>query len=136
MYPLGALVVGSAPWRPERLPLALLLIVLGALAGAGIGMTLTTILPLQRINLTFSLIVTPIVWTGCVHYPWPALGGMRWYQVVATANPMTYVCEGVRAAMAPEVPHLPVWLCVVALAAFAGLFALISVRSFSRHVLQ
>jgi hypothetical protein len=28
-------------------------------------------------------------------------------------NPLTYVSKGVRASLVPEVPHLPLWLCVV-----------------------
>jgi ABC-2 type transport system permease protein len=136
MYPLGALVVGSVPWQPARLPLALLVVVLGAWVGGGIGMTLATVLPLQRINMTFSLIITPIIWTGCIHYPWPRLSSMRWYQVVTAANPMTYVSEGVRGAMVPTVPHLPEWLCLAVLAGAAALSTALSVRSFSRCVVR
>jgi ABC-2 type transport system permease protein len=136
MYPLGALVVGSAPWAPRLLPLALLVVVLGAWIGGGIGMTLATVLPLQRINMTFSLIVTPIIWTGCIHYPWPRLSSMRWFQVVTAINPMTYVSEGVRGAMVPAVPHIPAWICLVVLTGVAALFTVLSVRSFTRHVVQ
>ncbi|MEU4565509.1 ABC transporter permease [Micromonospora sp. NPDC023956] len=136
MYPLGALVVGSAPWRLEGLPTALLVALLGAWVGGGIGMTLSTILPIQRINVTFSVIVTPIIWTGCIHYPWPRLESMRWFQVVTAFNPMTYVSEGVRGAMLPDVPHMPAWVCVLVLTGMAVALTWLSVRSFTRRAVQ
>lgn len=136
MYPLGALVVGSAPWRLEGLPTALLVALLGAWVGGGIGMTLATILPIQRINVTFSVIVTPIIWTGCIHYPWPRLDSMRWFQVVTAVNPMTYVSEGVRGALLPDVPHMPAWVCVAALTGTAAALTWLSVRSFTRRAVQ
>lgn len=135
MYPLALLVSGSAPWRAAGLPLALVVVVLGAWIGAGIGMTLATILPLQRINMTFSLIVTPIIWTGCVHYPWPKLS-LRWFQVVSAGNPMTYVAEGMRAAMVPNVPHMPAWVCLSVLVGMAALLTATGVRSFRAHAVK
>ena len=75
MYPLGWLIVGSAPWRPEGLPMLLAVAVLGAWVGGAVGMTLATLLPTNRINVTLNMIITPLVFTGCVQYPWPRLKG-------------------------------------------------------------
>lgn len=136
IYPLGALMVGSAPWQPERLPMVLLTVLLGGWIGGGIGMTLATILPIQRINITFSLVVTPIIWTGCIHYPWPRLSSMPWFQAVTAANPMTYVSEGVRGAMLPDVAHIPGWVCLLVLTGVAATVTGTSVRSFSRRAVQ
>lgn len=136
MYPLGALVVGSAPWQPSRLPMILLMVILGAWVGGGIGMTLATVLPLQRINMTFSLIITPIIWTGCIHYPWPRLGSMLWFQVVAALNPMTYAAEGIRGQMVPATPHIATWVCLTVLTVVAVACTFLSVRSFARRVVQ
>jgi ABC-2 type transport system permease protein len=136
IYPVGALLVGGAPWRPGSLPLALLVVLVGGWVGGGIGMTLATVLPLQRINVTFALFVTPIVWTGCVHYPWQRLSVMAWFQVVTAANPMTYVSEGMRAAMAPGVPHLSAGLCLLVLTGMAAVFTTTSLRSFTRRAIK
>lgn len=135
LYPLGALVVGSAPWQPDRLPMVLVTVLLGGWIGGGIGMTLATLLPIQRINITFSLFVTPIIWTGCVHYPWQLLSAMPWFQAVTAVNPMTYVAEGVRGAMLPAVPHLPGWVCLLVLTGMAGATTVGSVRSFCRRAI-
>jgi ABC-2 type transport system permease protein len=136
IYPVGALVVGEAPWRPGSLPLALLVVLIGGWVGGGIGMTLATVLPLQRINVTFALFVTPIVWTGCVHYPWERLSVISWFQVVTAVNPMTYVSEGMRATMAPGVPHLSVWLCLLVLAGMAVVFTATAIRTFTRRAVK
>jgi len=136
IYPLGALLVGSAPWRPGTLPLALLIVLLGGWVGAGIGMTLATVLPLQRINVTFALFVTPIIWTGCIHYPWQRLSVMPWFQVVTALNPMTYVSEGIRGAMAPGVPHLSAATCLTVLTLVAAVFTATSLRFFVRRAVR
>ncbi|GGM09716.1 MULTISPECIES: ABC transporter permease [Micromonospora] len=136
VYPLGALVVGSAPWRPAGLPTALLTALLGAWIGAAIGMSLATTLPVQRINVTFSVILTPIIWTGCIHYPWPRLSSVPWYQTLTALNPMTYVSEGVRGALLPDVPHLPGWLCLTVLTGTAVALTWVSVRCFIRRAVQ
>src|SRR5207248_6589067 len=43
MYPVGALVLGTAPWHPAGLPLLLAVTLLGAWVGAEIGMTRDTL---------------------------------------------------------------------------------------------
>ncbi|WKU06857.1 ABC transporter permease [Micromonospora sp. HUAS LYJ1] len=136
IYPLGALMVGSAPWRPAGLPLAFVVALLGAWIGGAIGMSLATTLPVQRINVTFSVILTPIIWTGCIHYPWPRLSSVPWYQVVTALNPMTYVSEGVRGALLPGVPHLPAWVCLTVLTGVAVVLTWVSVRCFTRRAIQ
>lgn len=136
IYPLGALLVGSAPWRPSTLPLTLVIVLLGGWVGAGIGMTLATVLPLQRINVTFSLFVTPIIWTGCIHYPWQRLSVMSWFQVVTAFNPMTYVSEGIRGAMAPGVPHMSAVICLTVLIGVAAVFTTTSLRFFTRRAVR
>ncbi|WP_245648586.1 ABC transporter permease [Micromonospora rosaria] len=136
VYPLGALIVGSAPWRPAGLPMVLLVALLGAWVGAAIGMSLATSLPVQRINVAFSVILTPIIWTGCIHYPWPRLSSMPWYQAATALNPMTYVSEGVRGALLPGVPHLPGWVCLAVLTTVAAVLTWVSVRCFIRRAVQ
>ncbi len=70
--------------------------------GAGFGLLMGTLVQPQRINLVFSLVFTPLLFTGCSQYPWPSLARLRWFQVVTAANPMTYVSEALRAALVPD----------------------------------
>ena len=87
MIPIGILVLGSIPWRWSGLPLFLAGLVLGALVGAGIGLLMGTLVQPQRINLLFSLVFTPLLFTGCSQYPWPSLSNLRWFQVITALQP-------------------------------------------------
>ena len=66
-------MLGSIPWRWGGLPLFLTFVVLGALLGAGLGLVLGTLVSPNRINIVFSLVFTPLLFTGCSQYPWPSL---------------------------------------------------------------
>jgi ABC-2 type transport system permease protein len=133
MYPIGALVLGSAPWRPSGLPLLLVVVLLGAWVGAGIGITLGTLITPAKISIMFGLVLTPLMFTGATQYPWPTLSSMRWFQVITAINPLTYCAEGVRAAMVPQFPHIQPWLCVVVLLASSVLFTVTGMWAFRRR---
>ena len=87
MIPVGILVLGSIPWRWSGVPLLVLALVLGSLLGAGLGLVLGTLVVPQRINIVFSLVFTPLLFTGCSQYPWPSLDRLRWFQVVTAVQP-------------------------------------------------
>ncbi len=136
MVPVGILVLGSIPWRWGNFPLFAVVVVLGAVLGASLGLVLGTLVPPSRINILFSLVFTPLLFTGASQYPWPSLARLRWFQVVTACNPMTYVSEGLRAALVPSVPHIrPVISLVVLVSAIAALLA-VGVRGFYRRALD
>jgi ABC-2 type transport system permease protein len=136
MLPVGIVVLGSIPWRWSGFPLFVAGLVLGALVGAGFGLLMGTLVQPQRINLLFSLVFTPLLFTGCSQYPWPSLDRLRWFQVVTAANPMTYVSESLRGALVPSVPHIPPWICLVVLVfAVCGLMV-VGVRGFYRRAID
>lgn len=135
MVPIGLLMV-DVSWPASGLPAALLMIVLGAVLGATTGMVIGTSVPPRRINVLFAVIFTPLLFTGSVQYPWLTLADLRWFQVLSALNPLTYVSEGIRAALVPEVPHLPLWLCTVVAVAAALLFGVLGIRGFLRRTLD
>lgn len=132
MIPVGILVLGSIPWRWEAAPIVVAVVLLGAFAGAGIGLIVGTFVQPQRINIVFSLIFTPLLFTGCSQYPWPSLSRLPWFKVVTAFNPMTYVSEGLRSAMVPQIPHIASWVCLVVLIAADIGLAMVGLRGF-RH---
>ena len=136
MLPVGILILGSIPWRWAGFPLFLAGLVLGALVGAGFGLLMGTLVQPQRINLLFSLVFTPLLFTGCSQYPWPSLDQLRWFQVVTACNPMTYVSEALRGAMVPEVPHIPPWICLVVLVVAVGVLLSVGLRGFYRRAID
>ena len=136
MFPVGIVVLGSIPWRWSGVPLLVLVLVLGALLGAALGLVLGTLVVPQRINIVFSLVFTPLLFTGCSQYPWPSLDRLRWFQVVTALNPMTYVSEGMRAALVPSVPHIRPWVCIVVLVCSLAVLLAIGVRGFYRRAID
>ncbi|MEV1285828.1 ABC transporter permease [Micromonospora sp. NPDC049679] len=135
MFPIGALVLGTAPWRAAGFPLLVAVLVLGAWVGAGIGMTVGTIVPPAKISIMFGLIFTPLMFTGATQYPLTELGDLRWFQVVSALNPLTYCSEGVRAALVPHIPHVRPWISVAALTGFGVVFTVTAMLGFRRRAL-
>jgi ABC-2 type transport system permease protein len=133
MIPVGILVLGSIPWRWDGLPLFLAMVVLGSMLGASLGLVLGTLVKPNRINIVFSLVFTPLLFTGCSQYPWPSLDKLPWFQVITALNPMTYVSEGLRAALVPSVPHIEPWICLVVLVASLSVLLAIGARGFVRR---
>jgi ABC-2 type transport system permease protein len=129
-------VLGSAPWRAEGLPLLVLVLVLGGWSGGALGLIIGTLLPPNRLNIMFALILTPLLFTGATQYPWPSLDRLPVFQVVTALNPLTYVSEGVRAALVPEVPHIAPWICVLVLVVSGAAFMAVGMWGFQRRAVD
>jgi ABC-2 type transport system permease protein len=136
MIPIGVAVLGSIPWRFGALPLFAAGLVLGGLVGAGFGLLLGTLVQPQRISLVFSLVFTPLLFTGCSQYPWPSLEQLPWFQVVTALNPITYVSELMRAALVPQVPHIRPWVSLLVLAASVTVLIAVGLRGFYRRAID
>ena len=109
---------------------------LGSLLCSGLGLALGTLVTPARINIVFSLVFTPLLFTGCSQYPWPSLSRLPWFKVVTACNPMTYVSESMRAALVPAVPHIAPWVCVIVLVGSIGALMAIGVRGFYRRAID
>jgi ABC-2 type transport system permease protein len=122
----GGIDLGGASW----VGLAAVL-VFGSLAGGAMGLVLGTAVPPNRISVAFAIVLTPLIFTGATFYPWSGLGHLRWFQVIALFNPLTYVSEGMRAALT-SLNHMgPGWIAL-GLAASLLLFAVLGVRGLVR----
>lgn len=136
MFPIGLGVLGVIPFRAASLGLLVAVMLLGSLVGACIGMTIGTSVPPTKIGVAFSLIFTPLLFTSATQYPWPSLAHLRWFQVVTAANPITYVSEGVRAALVPNVPHIPAWICLLALIISLAVFGTLGMAGFHHRAID
>jgi ABC-2 type transport system permease protein len=136
MFPVGVLVLGSVPWRASGVPLLVTTLVLGSLVGSALGLILGTAVQPNRINIMFALILTPLLFTGASQYPWASLGRLRWFQVVTACNPLTYVSEGLRAALVPQVPHMRPWISVLVQVVALVAAMTVGVRGFLRRAVD
>jgi ABC-2 type transport system permease protein len=135
MVPIGFVMLDIS-WPAAGLPAALLVIVLGSLAGAAVGMVIGTSVSPRHITVMFAVILTPLLFTGSAQFPWPALDGLRWFQVLCALNPLTYVSEGMRAVLAPHVEHIPLWVCFLVLVVSILGFGALGMRGFMRRALD
>ena len=96
----GGIDLGQTSW-----PALLLVFAAGSVAGAAVGLVMGTAVPVQKINVVFAVVLTPLIFTGATFYPWRGLDGLRWFQLLTLANPLTYVSEGMRGALS-GLPHM------------------------------
>ncbi|WP_158849037.1 ABC transporter permease [Saccharothrix deserti] len=135
MVPIGFVML-DITWPASGLPVALLVVVLGSLAGAAVGMVIGTSVSPRHITVMFAVILTPLLFTGSAQFPWPALDSLRWFQVLCALNPLTYVSEGMRAVLVPNVEHIPLWVCFLVLIASILGFGALGMRGFMRRALD
>lgn len=117
-------------------PLLIAVLLLASLTSGALGLALGTIVRPQQIGLMFALVVVPITFLGCVYYPWAMLHPVRWLQVLVLVNPLVYMSEGLRAALTPDLPHMPVWAFLGALTTATLLLGAIGVRAFVRRTIS
>ena len=110
-------------------------IVLASLVSGALGLTIGTSVEPRQIGLIFSVVVVPITFLGCVYYPWALLYHVRWLQYAVLLNPIVYMSEGLRAALTPALPHMPVWLILGALLISLVLLGGAGVRGFLHRVI-
>lgn len=97
------------------LEFAVVVFLVALLASAG-GLTMGVSVGQAHIGLLFSLVLAPMIMFGCAYYPWSALASFRVVQIAVLINPLVYASEGLRGALAPQVPHMPIAVVMVVLA--------------------
>jgi ABC-2 type transport system permease protein len=69
---------------------------------------------------------------GCAYYPWEALKHFPGLQYAVLINPLVYASEGLRGALAPQVPHIPFPAVLGALAVMNLVFLFFGLKKFQR----
>jgi ABC-2 type transport system permease protein len=134
VLPVARLIMGPITGLSIAHPLAVIAVtMLGAAAFAALGLWLGTAIPPQQIGLMFSVILAPMIFFGCAYYPWTLLRMVPVMQVAVLINPLVYVCEGLRGALTPGLPHMPLAVSCLALLAVTTLLGWAGLRSFSKR---
>jgi len=110
--------------------------ILGGAAFSAMGLYLGTGIAPPQIGLMFSVIVAPMIMFGCTYYPWSGLArvpAMKWAVLI---NPLVYVSEAMRAALTPDVPHMPVPAILGALVVVAAVFLRLGLRAFDKRAMS
>lgn len=67
--------------------------------------------------------------------PWQGLSAVPVMKYAVLINPLVYVAEGMRAALTPTAPHMPLGIVVLALLFITPVFWMLGIRSFMRRAL-
>jgi ABC-2 type transport system permease protein len=140
IFPLGYLILGNGfAVRNDRIGILIGMVILTGCVGSTIGLLMGTIIKPEHISLMFTLIFTPLLFTGCTYYPWGALRNIRWFQGLTLLNPLTYASEGLRYSMVPPIqghdfPTLGLPWILFALGASVIVMFLIGRRTFHKRV--
>jgi ABC-2 type transport system permease protein len=136
VLPLARIIMGPIPaltfvhvWE------VLLITILGATAFSALGMWLGTAIAPQQIGLMFSLIVAPMIFFGCAYYPWRGLDAVPVMKYLVLLNPLVYVAEGMRGALTPEIPHMPLAISMGMLFVISIGFWIAGLRSFRKRAI-
>jgi ABC-2 type transport system permease protein len=73
---------------------------------------------------------------GCTYYPWAGLSHVPVMKYLVLINPLVYVSEGMRAALTPAVPHMPVPLILGALVILTVLFMFMGLKAFDKRAMS
>ncbi|HZU65751.1 MAG TPA: ABC transporter permease [Ktedonobacteraceae bacterium] len=145
----GAIIFPLAWWilgdqyvvRTDAIGVIIGIMLLTAFAGACLGLTIGTSVKPEQIGLMFSLIFTPLIFTGCTYYPWGSLDSIKWFQIITLFNPLTYAAEGLRYAMVPTInghtlPTLAMGWVILGLSVTIVVFFILGLRIFRGRVIN
>jgi ABC-2 type transport system permease protein len=137
VIPTAWLVMGSgvnmSMGRPWEFVAICLLVSLFASAG---GLTLGVSVGQTQIGLMFSLVLAPMMMFGCAYYPWSALAFFPAMQYAVLINPLVYASEGLRGALMPQVPHMPAWAVMGALAVIDVALLVAGLKKFNKKAVS
>lgn len=136
VLPLARLIMGPIPgltWAHAGEVAAVA--VLAAAAFSAMGLVLGTAVQPQHVGMMFSLIVAPMIFFGCTYYPWRGLDAVPAVKYAVLVNPLVYASEGLRAALTPGVPHMPLWVVIAMLALLTLGFGGLGLRAFDRRAI-
>jgi ABC-2 type transport system permease protein len=134
VMPIARLIMGPiAGLTLANVPLVLLVVLLGATAFSSLGLLLGTGIEPQQIGLMFSVIIAPMIFFGCAYYPWTGLSAVPVMKYAVLLNPLVYVAEGMRGALTPSIPHMPMAISLSALVVISAIFWYFGIRSFQKR---
>jgi ABC-2 type transport system permease protein len=117
-------------------PLLVAVVVLASLTAGALGLAIGTIVRPQQIGLMFAVVVVPITFLGCVYYPWALLHPIPWLRLLVLINPLVYMSEGLRAALTPDLPHMPPVAFLGALTVATIALGSLGIRAFVRRTID
>lgn len=137
VLPVARIIMGPIPGLAEaHFGAAFAVTLLGAAAFAAIGLVFGTVIKGEHIGLMFGFIVAPMIMLGCAYFPWSGLAAVPVLKYAVLVNPLVYVSEGMRGALIPGEPHMPLLAALLALTAVTVAATTLGVRTFFRRAVS
>jgi ABC-2 type transport system permease protein len=90
---------------------------------------------MEKVNNMWVRIIYPLWWLGCFQFSWATLNAaVPYISKLSLLNPMTYVMEGMRAAILGQEQFLNFWSCLLAVVIFTILIGLIGIRKLKQRL--
>ena len=112
----------------------LTIVPIGCYMCGALGLTFGTRFEPRTVPMLFGIFVLPMTFLGAVYYSWSTLEPVRWVQILVLANPLVYLCEGLRAALTTS-DHMSLWAVYPAMLGFSVLFTWLGINGFKKRVL-
>ena len=135
VFPLAAVLPATPVHLTVRWFELLTFLPIAAVVGASLGLAIGTRAKPQQVPLVFSILVIPITFLGATYYPWTRLTPIPWLKWAVLINPLVYMSEAFRAALTPQIPHMPLVALYLALIGAAAILGWIGVSGFKNRVL-
>ncbi|HEX6100644.1 MAG TPA: ABC transporter permease [Thermoanaerobaculia bacterium] len=136
VMPVARLLMGPVEGLTLRnLPLLAVMVILGGAVFSAFGLLLGTSMPPQHVSLMMQVIFAPMIMLGCAYYPWRGLDHFPVLQYAVLINPLVYISEGMRAALTPEVEHMPVAAILGTLIVLTAVLLWAGLRQFRKRAI-
>jgi len=137
VLPLAWLLIGRGlDLQQTNFVLLILVSLLTSWLFAAFGLLIGSIADSQQVGLMLNVLLGPMIFFGCTYYPWAGLSAVPWFQIAVLINPLVYASEGFRAALTPDLPHMPLWLILGALVGYSLFLTWAGLRFFRRRAVD
>jgi ABC-2 type transport system permease protein len=120
----------------DRPALFIAVVLLVALFSAAGGLAMGCSVGQTQIGLMFSMVLAPMIFFGCVYYPWTVLNSFPLLQKLVLLNPLVYASEGLRGTLVPQYPHIKTGVAIAALSVFDVLLIALGLKQFYRKAIS
>ena len=136
VLPAGRLIMGAIPGLElGNVGVIASMMILGAATFSALGLLIGCAISPAQIGLMFSSIIGPMIFFGCMYYPWKGLDAIPVMKYGVLVNPLVYVAEGMRGALTPGVPHMDLLVVTIALLVLMFIFWHFGRRAFLKRAI-
>jgi ABC-2 type transport system permease protein len=135
VFPLAAIIPATPVHLQISWPELVSFVPLATALGASVGLAIGTRAEPTQVPLVFSVVIIPMTFLGATYYPWATLTPIWWLKVAVLLNPLVYMSEAFRAAITPQVPHMPLAAIYLALIGFTFVLSWLGISGFKKRVL-